>query len=187
MDNSKTLTPLGREMASFPVEPHLARIILSSKTHGCASEVIDIVALLSSSSKLFLDISDQRDAISTIRAKFRHPSGDHLTMLNALRAYQEMAETETKGARKEWCRSHFVNERTFTEALKIRDQLRLTCQRVGMDWRTTTKDKEEPILRSFVAGLVQQSALLQPDGSYKQLMGHAVRSAWIFDMFTPEG
>jgi HrpA-like RNA helicase len=174
LDNAKNLTTLGRQMASFPVEPYLARIILASTTYGCPSEVIDIVSLLSSSSKLFLDISDQRDAITEARSKFKHPSGDHLTMLNALRSYQEIAASESKGSRKEWCRQHFVNERTFMEALKIRDQLRLTCQRVGLDWRASKKDMEEPVLRCFTAGLVQQSALLQPDGSYKQLMGGAV-------------
>ncbi|KAG1868103.1 P-loop containing nucleoside triphosphate hydrolase protein [Suillus tomentosus] len=174
LDNSKTLTTLGRQMASFPVEPYFARIILASKTHGCTSEVIDIVSLLSSSSALFLDISDQRDTISEVRVKFRHASGDHMTMLNALRSYQEVAASDSKGARKEWCRQHFVNERTFVEATKIRDQLRQTCQRVGIDWHASTADNEEPVLRCFVTGLVQQSAFLQPDGTYKQTMGHSV-------------
>ncbi|KAG6334332.1 hypothetical protein ID866_4756 [Astraeus odoratus] len=174
LDNTKELTPLGRQMASFPVEPYLARIILASNTHGCTSDVIDIVSLISSSSKLFIDVSDQRDAIADARSKFRHPSGDHLTMLNALRAYQEMAETENKGSRRDWCRQHFLNERTFKEALKIRDQLRQTCERVGLDWRASRKDSEEPVLRSFTSGLVQHSALLQPDGTYKQLIGHSV-------------
>jgi ATP-dependent RNA helicase DHX33 len=132
------------------------------------------VSLLSSSSTLFLDISDQRDAIAEVRCKFRHASGDHMTMLNALRSYQELAASDSKGARKEWCRQHFVNERTFVEATKIRDQLRQTCQRVGIDWRASTADSEEPVLRCFVTGLVQQSAFLQPDGTYKQTMGHSV-------------
>ncbi|KIM57942.1 hypothetical protein SCLCIDRAFT_1114768 [Scleroderma citrinum Foug A] len=174
LDNSKALTPLGRQMASFPVEPNLACIILASNTHGCTSEVVDIVSLISSSSNLFLDITDQRDAIADARSKFRHPSGDHLTMLNALRAYQEMAQSESKGSRRDWCRQHFLNERTLTEALKIRDQLRLTCQRAKLDWRGSKKDSEEAVMRSFTAGLIQNSALLQPDGTYKQLMGHSV-------------
>ncbi|KAG6373740.1 P-loop containing nucleoside triphosphate hydrolase protein [Boletus reticuloceps] len=174
LDNSKTLTTLGRQMATFPIEPYLARIILTSKTHGCAVEVIDIVSLLSSSSKLFLDVSDQRDAITDARRKFRHPSGDHFTMLNAFRSYQEIAASESKSERKAWCRKHYLNERTFTEALKIRDQLRVICRRVDLDWRASRSDIEEPVLRCFTAGLMQQSAMLQPDGSYKQLMGQLV-------------
>lgn len=174
LDNSKTLTTLGRQMAIFPIEPYLARIVIASKTHGCTFEVVDIVSLLSSSSNLFIDMSDQRDAITDARRKFRHPSGDHLTMLNALRSYQEIAANESKGERKEWCRKHYLNERTFAEALKIRDQLRVTCQRVGLDWRASRSDVEEPVLRCFTAGLMHHSALLQPDGSYKQLMGQFV-------------
>lgn len=174
LDSSKTLTTLGRQMATFPIEPYLACIILASKTHGCASEVIDIVSLLAASSKLFQDISDKREAIADARRKFRHPSGDHLTMLNAFRSYQEIAASESKSGRKEWCRKHYLDERTFTEALKIRDQLRTTCQRVELDWRASRNDMEEPVLRCFTAGLMQQSALLQPNGSYKQLMGQLV-------------
>ncbi|EGO23683.1 hypothetical protein SERLADRAFT_450011 [Serpula lacrymans var. lacrymans S7.9] len=174
LDKAKALTSLGREMASFPLEPYLAKVVLASRSHGCTSEVLDIVSLLSSSSKLFTDVSDQRETIAEARRKFRHNSGDHMTMLNVMRSYQEVAAVELKNGRKEWCRQHFVNERTLAEALKIREQLRLTCQRHGVDWHFSCKDTDEPILRCFVLGLAQHSAFLQPDGSYKQTMGHAI-------------
>jgi HrpA-like RNA helicase len=163
-------------MASFPLESHLARIIIASKEFGCTLEVLDIVSILAASSKLFIDSADQREASAEARRKFRHPSGDHMTILNALRAYEEVAAMENKGGRrKEWCRQQFVNERTLREAGEIRTQLRITCERMGIDWRASKPDSEEPLLRSLVYGLVQHSAFLQPDGTYKQAMGHSVR------------
>lgn len=161
-------------MASFPLEPIHARAVLASKEQGCTLEIIDIISVLSASSKLFQDISEQREAVSESRLKFRHPSGDHLTVLNVVRAYQEIAASENKGARREWCRKHYLNERTLTEAREIRDQLRQSCSRVGIDWQVSCKEDEEPVLKSLGYGLVQNSALLQRDGTYKQTMGPSV-------------
>ena len=100
-------------MASFPLEPQHACAVVASKEYGCTFEVLDIVSIISASSKLFLDISDQREAVAEIRRKFRHPSGDHMTILNAVRAYREIAASENTHARREWCRKHFLNERTL--------------------------------------------------------------------------
>jgi len=163
-------------MASFPLEAHLARIIIASKEFGCTLEILDIVSILAASSKLFVDSNDQREASAEARRKFRHSSGDHMTILNAFRAYEEIAAVENKGGRREWCRQQFVNERTLREAGDIRTQLRTTCERMYIDWRTSRSDSEEPLLRSLVSGLVQHSAFLQPDGTYKQAVGQSVRS-----------
>jgi ATP-dependent RNA helicase DHX33 len=103
-------------MALFPLEPQYACAVVASKEYACTSEILDIVSVLSSSSKLFLDISEQRDAVAEALHKFRHGNGDHHTVLNAVRAYREIAASEYKHARREWCRKHFLNERTFLEA-----------------------------------------------------------------------
>ncbi|KAF8817173.1 P-loop containing nucleoside triphosphate hydrolase protein [Phlegmacium glaucopus] len=174
IDNAQQLTPAGKQMASFPLEPQHACAIVASKEHGCTSEVLDIVSIISASSKLFLDISDQREAVTEIRRKFRHPSGDHMTILNVVRAYREIAASESKHGRREWCRKHFLNERTLLEARDIREQLVVTCGRVGIDPVASAKETEDPVIRSMGHGLVGNSAFIQPDGSYKQTMGQAI-------------
>ncbi|KAI0770462.1 P-loop containing nucleoside triphosphate hydrolase protein [Fomes fomentarius] len=175
LDNSKSLTPLGRQMAAFPLEPSLARALLASAALGCTSEVLTILSVLSSSSKLFVDTHNSRDEATDARKKFRHPSGDHLTVLNVVCAYEDVAQQETKKGRKEWCRRMFVNERCLAEAMNIRAQLRDVCGRTGMEWKVSAGDAcEGPVLRALVSGLVQNTAFLQPDGSYKQVMGPSV-------------
>lgn len=180
------LTPTGRQMATLPLEAHLARILLASAEYGCTYDALDIISILASSSKLFIDSTDQREASAEARRKFRHPSGDHMTILNAFRAFEEIAAVESKGGRREWCKQHFINDRTLREASDIRTQLRTTCERMQIDWRNSRSDSEEPLLRSLVHGLVQQSAFLQPDGSYKQTMGQTVsfpsRNWWMYGL-----
>ena len=174
IDHKQQLTPAGKEMASFPLEPQHACAIVASKDFGCTSEVLDIVSIISASSKLFLDISDQREVVTEVRRKFRHPSGDHMTILNVVRAYREIAASEKKHARKEWCRKHFLNERTLLEAKDIREQLVVICGRVGIDPAASAKENEDPVIRSMGHGLAGNSAFIQPDGSYKQTMGQTV-------------
>jgi len=171
IDKQKNLTKLGRSMASFPVEPKHSRVVMASQEFGCSSEVLDIVSVISASSNLFIDAVDHREDALDARLKFHHDSGDHLTILNVIRAYQDVSLSEDKSGRKAWCQSHFVNEHTLLEAIHIRNQLRDVCIRIGIDWRSSCQNAEQPILRSFVCGLVQNTALLQSDGAYKQLMG----------------
>ncbi|KXN83112.1 putative ATP-dependent RNA helicase prh1 [Leucoagaricus sp. SymC.cos] len=174
IDKDQKLTPIGRQMASFPIEPHLSRSILASTEHACTKEILIIVSVLSSSSKLFLDISDQREAASDARRKFRHSSGDHMTILNAVRAYEEIVKNESKSQRKEWCKKHFINERALTESKKIREQLADVCKKVGLDPEVSSGENEDPVITSLGYGLVGNSAFLQQDGTYKQTMGHSI-------------
>ncbi|PPQ86311.1 hypothetical protein CVT25_005612 [Psilocybe cyanescens] len=174
IDNHQKLTPSGRQMALFPLEPQYACAVVASKEYGCTSEVLDIVSVLSASSKLFIDISEQRDAVTEARRKFRHPSGDHLTVLNAVKAYRDIAASENKHSRREWCRKHFLNERTFLEARDIREQLVVTCGRIGIDVSVSAKENEDLVIRSMGHGLAGNSAFLQADGTYKQTMGQTI-------------
>lgn len=201
IDQRQQLTDAGRKMAAFPVDPMYACAIVASAGYHCTSEVIDIISVISASSKLFIDISDQRDTVAEQRRKFRHPSGDHMTILNVLRACEEISAGEgqsgrkDKAARKEWCRKHFLNERTLVEAQDIRSQLRTVCERENINWTELALKKvagaaagsantdglvyeEDPIVRALGHGLCGNAAFLQPDGTYKQIMGPSVRLSW---------
>ncbi|KAH8078722.1 P-loop containing nucleoside triphosphate hydrolase protein [Cristinia sonorae] len=179
LDDSKSLTPLGRTMAHFPLEPTYARTLAASFEHGCPSEILSILSVLSASSKLFIDNTDTREAASESRSKFRAVSGDHMTILNIVKAYEEIREgkghEKGKAGRREWCKRQFLNERCLSEALEIRAQLRGVCERMKMDWTVSAGEgNDQPVLKSLLSGLVNQAAFLQADGSYKQIMGPSI-------------
>ncbi|CDO75302.1 hypothetical protein BN946_scf184654.g10 [Trametes cinnabarina] len=171
LDNHKNLTPLGRQMAVFPLEPPLARALVAAVEFGCTAEVLSIVSVLSASSHLFVDNTEARDAAADARRKFRHLSGDHLTVLNVVRAYEDVAASESKAGRRDWCRKMYLNDRCLAEAMNIRAQLRDVCTRLNIDWRVSAGDNETPVLKALLRGLVLNTAFLRPDGSYKQAMG----------------
>lgn len=174
LDSKGAVTDIGQKMASLPLETSFARSLLASVENGCTQEVLSVISITSASAKLFIDSSETREAAYAARQKFVHPSGDHITYLNVLRAYHDIAKQESAHARKEWCRSHFINERAVKESTEIKEQLKGICEKMQIDWRTSCGDDIEPILKSLVRGLHQNIALLHPDGQYKQVQDRTV-------------
>ncbi|KAH8114655.1 P-loop containing nucleoside triphosphate hydrolase protein [Phellopilus nigrolimitatus] len=172
LSDKSDLTHVGRQMNNFPLEPPYARALLTSCELGCTSEMLGIVSVLSAPSKLFFDSTEQREDAADARALFRHASGDHLTALAVLRAYEELVSGGAgKRARREWCRLHFVNERTLSEAVKIQAQMRGICERQGVDWAASCGGDDRPVLRSLLSGLTEHVARLRSEGGYVQMFG----------------
>ncbi|QRV89756.1 Helicase associated domain (HA2) [Ceratobasidium sp. AG-Ba] len=172
LDSNGHITPLGRKLAAFPLDPPFARALIASEDMGCMEDMIDILSILSASSKVMLDPpSEKRDEATEARQKFIHRSGDHLTLLNVLRAYVEVSGGSNRTEVRNWCNANWFGEKALKEALSIRAQLRSTCQHMKVDWSQKPGDTSDHVLRSLLAGLFLNTALLQPDGSYRQLVG----------------
>ena len=47
LDDEGDLTQLGKTMSLLPLDPQLSKTLIMSHLHGCTSEILSIVALLS--------------------------------------------------------------------------------------------------------------------------------------------
>ena len=81
------LTSLGRRLSHFPLEPTLAKAILSSQEFGCTHEVVSVVSMLSVDSVTFTP-RNKKDIVNATHRKFLSEDGDHVTLLNIYRAYK---------------------------------------------------------------------------------------------------
>ncbi|KAI8997091.1 P-loop containing nucleoside triphosphate hydrolase protein [Pilobolus umbonatus] len=158
------LSDLGKQMAEFPLDPTYSKVLIQSKEYGCSLEVIAIISLLSVDS-IFYTPSGKREEAAEARKKFLHPDGDHLTLLNVLKSYWEV-----KGDL-EWCRDNFINNRNMKVAMDVRDQLIRFCERIDIDPNRSCGTDTDTVLKCFLTGFFQNTALLQPDGSYKSVAG----------------
>ncbi|KAI8584118.1 hypothetical protein K450DRAFT_218231 [Umbelopsis ramanniana AG] len=164
IDDKGTLTQEGNQMAEFPLDPVFSKVLIQSQQYECTSEVISIISLLSVDS-VFFTPPDKRDNVAEAKKRFVHPDGDHLTLLNVLKSYWEV-----KGD-KEWCRENFINMRNIKIVLDVRNQLIQFCTRMGIVSSTSAGNETDNILKSFLSGFFQNTALLQPDGTYKSVVG----------------
>jgi HrpA-like RNA helicase len=168
VDASGCASEMGKRMAMFPLEPSQSRALLEAVTLGCVHHLLSVVACMSVENLYYTPIAKRQEAAS-IRARFTHWDGDHLTLLNIWRAYSAAPN------RVEWCKTHFVNTRAMSQISEVRQQLCDYCEQIGISraqQQDTETNLEENITRSLLAGYPRNVAHLTPDGrTYRSVHG----------------
>ena len=157
LDDSGSLTPIGRRMAELPLDPNYAKLIINAKKYKCESRIIDIISMMSIDSPFYAS-QDEKDKQTMVLKEFKHFEGDHLTLLNVLIAF---LKTPTQ----EFCDTHFIKKRSMAIVLQTRTQLR-GLVKCGLEDEGSNDD----VLKCILSGFFQNVGMLQGDGGYK-IMG----------------
>jgi pre-mRNA-splicing factor ATP-dependent RNA helicase DHX16 len=168
VDSSGCASELGKKMAMFPLEPCQSRALLEAATLGCVCHLLSVVACMSVENLYYTPIAKIKEA-AAMRARFTHWDGDHLTLLQIWRAYNDAPN------RSEWCKIHYVSSRAMSQVSEVRQQLCEYCEQIGIS--TAPGDDadaslEENIMRCLLAGYPRNVAHLTPDGrTYRSVHG----------------
>lgn len=87
LDNIGDLTPIGRKMSEFPMEPSMAKMLIASVEYGCSAEMLTIVSMLSVPS-VFYRPKERMEEADAAREKFAVAESDHLTLLNVFQQWR---------------------------------------------------------------------------------------------------
>jgi pre-mRNA-splicing factor ATP-dependent RNA helicase DHX38/PRP16 len=155
------LTEMGKKMTSFPMDPSLAKLIITSVEHDCSEEMLTIVSMLSVPS-VFYRPKERQEESDAAREKFFVPESDHLTLLHVY------TQWKVNGYSDSWCIRHFLHPKALRRAKEIREQIRdiMTLQKMslvscGTDW---------DILRKCIcSGYYHQAAKVKGIGEYINL------------------
>ncbi|KAK4634213.1 putative ATP-dependent RNA helicase DHX35 [Fulvia fulva] len=180
-DYAKLSKPIGFQMAELSLEPMLAKCLLSAPAFKCLSEMLTIAAMVSLQGNVWFS-HDTKKAEETARRKFAVEEGDHLTLLNAYQAFITKGKKDSK-----WCQQHYLNFKSMTRAVSIRNQLRRYLERLGIDvneslggndvLRAGGRPKEESIRRCLTSGFFAHAARMMPDGTFRTVDGGTVLHA----------
>lgn len=161
LDNIGNLTSMGRKMTAFPMDPSLAKLILTSEEYGCSEEVLTIVSMLSVPS-VFYRPKERQEESDSAREKFFVPESDHLTLLHVY------TQWKANGYSDGWCVRHFLHPKALRRAKEIREQLlvimmqqRLVLTSCGTDW--------DVIRKCICSGYYHQAAKVKGIGEYINL------------------
>lgn len=176
------LTPLGKRMAHFPLEPTLSKAIIVSNEQGCTEEVVTIVSMLSVDSVLFTPRDKQDEALSA-RKKFVSSDGDHITLLQIYRAYKSAKGNKVHcmhpslvrryfrfffSLKQAWCRENFIHTRNMHKVLDVRKQLLELCARVKVEVNSFSgRECSDPVRKSLLGGLFTNVAEHTGEGKYR--------------------
>ena len=137
IDEKRTLTAIGRDLARLPIDVQLARMLVEARQLGCLRELLTVVS--------FLSIQDPRERPADARgqadaahAVFADPKSDVLGVLNLWRAYHEASEELTQSKLRDWCSRHFLSFLRMREWRELHRQLLLVVDELG--WKLDAGD-----------------------------------------------
>ncbi|KAM6551226.1 hypothetical protein CsatB_001034 [Cannabis sativa] len=165
-DDAKLTSPDGFQVAEIPLDPMIAKMILSSSQLGCSEEIITIAAVLSIQS-IWVSSRGAQKEMDEVKLRFATAEGDHVTFLNVYKGFLQ------SGKSSQWCYRNFVNYHAMKKVLEVREQLRRTAQRIGL----VLKSCEGDILivrKAITAGFFANACNLEAyshNGKYKTIRG----------------
>lgn len=189
LDNQGAITPLGIQMATLPVEPRIARMILEAEDFGCVEEILTIAACLSTGTVFVRPIGEELSA-DAAKARLEDKRGDLFTLLKIMPLFQK----QKPDIREQWALQNYLNYHTLNEVLQIEDQLRNLLIRLEIPitslreerFRSAPKfeeaqkrkniDKKYQLLgRAITAGLLQNVAVKKGEHEYVRADGTTMR------------
>lgn len=163
LDDDCRLTPHGQTLVEFPIDPPLAKMLITSGKLGCSEEILSIAAMLSVPSA-FVFGHNFRSSVDRVRRLFGVHEGDHIALLNVYNAFVKSGED------KRWCGRFFVNYRSCKRAVQVRAHLRKYMKRWKVPMESCDGDTEA-IRRCIIHGYFANAAMLTPSGAYETVRG----------------
>ena len=172
-DYAKLTRPLGLRMAELAIEPMMAKTLLSASGFGVLSEILSIAAMASVGGGVWFHHEGEQKRMEAARRKFAVEEGDHLTLLNVYLAFITKGKKEAR-----WCHDNYLNYKSMTRAVSIRNQLRKHLERLGLTVdeslagkQTDHKVQAVQIRKCLAAGYFAHAARMTPDGSFRNVQG----------------
>ena len=165
VDDENQLTQIGWQLAKFPIDPRISRMIIAAKQENCLREVLIIASALS--------VQDPRDrpfdraeAADRAHQPFQDERSDFMAYLKIWQFFDE-AIKHKKSNRKliDQCQASFLSHRRMREWRDIHGQLAAVTGEMGLRENEIPATFEQ-IHRALLAGLLGNLGFKNDEGDY---------------------
>ena len=157
----RRLTTIGRQLAQLPVDPRLAKMLLSAVDFGSVYEVMIIVSALSIQDPRERP-TDKQQASDEKHRRFADKKSDFLAFLNLWNYVQEQQKALTKNQFRRQCQKDFLNYLRIREWQDIYQQIRLAVREMGLPINSE-KAEYQQIHTAFLSGLLSHIGLKEAE------------------------
>ncbi|HEX7219641.1 MAG TPA: ATP-dependent RNA helicase HrpA, partial [Burkholderiales bacterium] len=163
VDEEKTLTPIGQELARLPLDPRVARMLVAGREERCLAQVRIIAAALSVQDPRERPL-DKAAAADERHARFADEQSDFLALLKLWKLQEE------PGLRR-LCRENFLSYPRMREWRDVHEQLK-----EALDWPESSVRAEKAegyraIHRALLAGLLGNVGMKDEENAYTGARG----------------
>ncbi len=164
VDEQARLTGTGRRLARFPLDPSIARMLLTAEREGVLSEVLIIGAALSVQDPRERPL-DAQQAADEAHAVWQDPESDFAGFLNLWRGYRAAAANLSRNRLRSWARERVLSVARLRDWDDIHRQLKELVGGMGMRVNREPGDAEG-LRRALLSGLLGSVARRDEDGNY---------------------
>jgi len=165
VDARKQLTPVGWQLAKFPIDPRIARMIIAAKQENCLREVLIIASALS--------VQDPRDrpfdkseAADRAHAQFTDAKSDFLGYLKLWDFFEESIKHKQSNRKlAQQLAEQFLSQRRLREWRDIHGQLASLTAELGLQ-ANEKPATEDQIHRALLAGLLGNIGFKTEEGAH---------------------
>ena len=157
----RRLTTIGRQLAQLPVDPRLAKMLLSAVDFGSVYEVMIIVSALSIQDPRERPTDKQQTSDEKHR-RFADKKSDFLAFLNLWNYVQEQQKELTKNQFRRQCQKDFLNYLRIREWQDIYQQIRLAVREMGLPINSE-KAEYQQIHTALLSGLLSHIGLKEAE------------------------
>lgn len=131
LDDERRLTALGKQLARFPVDPRVGRMILQGATYGVLPDVLILAAALE-----VQDVRerprDQESKADQAHRRFRDETSDFVGLLK-LWAFIDEAARQSSGNLRRVCKDNYLSQRRVREWREVHRQLESTVKELRLN------------------------------------------------------
>ena len=157
----RRLTTIGRQLSQLPVDPRLAKMLLSAVDFGSVYEVMIIVSALSIQDPRERP-TDKQQASDEKHRRFADKKSDFLAFLNLWHYVQEQQKELTKNQFRRQCQKDFLNYLRIREWQDIYQQIRLAVREMGLPINSERAEYQQ-IHTALLSGLLSHIGLKEAE------------------------
>ncbi|MFM9912776.1 MAG: ATP-dependent RNA helicase HrpA [Methylophilaceae bacterium] len=153
VDEERRLTPLGGQLAKFPLDPKVGRMLLAGKAENCLTEILIIASALSVQDPRERPM-DKREAADRAHARFVDERSDFLSLLKVWDFYDDaLKHKKSNRLLVKQCHEHFLSFMRLKEWRELHAQVTTIVHDMGL--RCNEIPAESPAIhRALLSGLL---------------------------------
>lgn len=159
----RQLTQAGRQLAQLPVDPRLAKMLLTAVKYNCLHEVMIIVSALSIQDPRERPQEKQQSADDKHR-RFADKKSDFLAFLNLWQFIQTQQKDLSKNQFRRLCQKDYLNYLRIREWQDIYHQIRLTVREMGLPINSQPAEYAQ-IHTALLSGLLSHIGMKEAEKS----------------------
>ena len=142
VDCNGKLSTIGRRMARLPVDPRLARMVLTALEQGCLAEILVISSAMAVQDPRERPPDKQQQA-DLMHARFAHPRSDFMMWPALWRYFEEQRQTLSQNKLRKLCLREYLSYTRMREWRDIHTQLSIACRQLGIKPQAALSETED--------------------------------------------